>query len=339
MVYIVKHAIRFCRNIFSADIMRVLGADEHIVAVGNNYTKIFMCFAPMFMCNYVTNAFVRNDGAPGIAMSATLFSSLFNIVFDYILMFPMNLGMEGAALATALSPIIGMGICSIHFFSKKSSVRLVVCKPSVRKLVAGCQLGVSAFVGEMSSAVITLAFNFVILKLAGNVGVAAYGVVANIAIVTTAVFNGVAQGSQPLISSCFGRGDKDGCTQLKRMGYTTAFVLAAVMYSILFIFAGQFVAVFNSEGSEMLRLYATEGVKLYFIGIFFAGINIVGGGAFSATEDAFKAAVVSVARGFVLILGAVFVMSALFGMTGVWLAYAVAEGITTFIMLVMVLRV
>ena len=313
----------FAGIFFSADIMRVLGADEHIVAVGNNYTKIFMCFAPMFMCNYVTNAFVRNDGAPGIAMSATLFSSLFNIVFDYILMFPMNLGMEGAALATALSPIIGMGICSIHFFSKKSSVRL----------------GVSAFVGEMSSAVITLAFNFVILKLAGNVGVAAYGVVANIAIVTTAVFNGVAQGSQPLISSCFGRGDKDGCKQLKRMGYTTAFVLAAVMYSILFIFAGQFVAVFNSEGSEMLRLYATEGVKLYFIGIFFAGINIVGGGAFSATEDAFKAAVVSVARGFVLILGAVFVMSALFGMTGVWLAYAVAEGITTFIMLVMVLRV
>lgn len=329
----------FAGIFFSSDIMRVLGADEHIVAVGNNYTKIFMCFAPMFMCNYVTNAFVRNDGAQGIAMSATLFSSLFNIVFDYILMFPMNLGMEGAALATALSPIIGMGICSIHFFSKKSSVRLVVCKPSVRKLVAGSQLGVSAFVGEMSSAVITLAFNFVILKLTGNVGVAAYGVVANIAIVTTAVFNGVAQGSQPLISSCFGRGDKDGCTQLKRMGYTTAFVLAAVMYSILFIFAEQFVAVFNSEGSEMLRLYATEGVKLYFIGIFFAGINIVGGGAFSATEDAFKAAVVSVARGFVLILGAVFVMSALFGMTGVWLAYAVAEGITTFIMLVMALRV
>ena len=95
------------------------------------------------------------------------------------------------------------------------------------------------------------------------------------------------------------------------MGYTTAFVLWAVMYSILFIFAGQFVAVFNSEGSEMLRIYATDGVKLYFIGIFFAGINIVGGGAFSATEDAFKAAVVSVARGFVLILGAVFVMSAL----------------------------
>ena len=330
--------IFICAGVFfSKDIMRILGADEHIISVGNNYTKIFMCFAPMFMCNYVTNAFVRNDGAPGIAMCATLFSSLFNIVFDYILMFPMNLGMEGAALATALSPIIGMGICCIHFFSKKSSVRMVVCRPSFKRLVAGSQLGVSAFVGEMSSAVITLAFNYVILRLTGNVGVAAYGVVANIAIVTTAVFNGVAQGSQPLISECFGKGDKAGCAQLKKLGYVTAFVLAAIMYSVLFIFASQFVSVFNSEGSEMLRLYATDGMKLYFIGIFFAGINIVGGGAFSATEDAVKAAVVSVARGFVLIVGAVFVMSAVFGMTGVWLAYAVAEGMTTFIMVLMVL--
>lgn len=327
----------FAGVFFSADIMRVLGADEHIISVGNNYTKIFMCFAPMFMCNYVANAFVRNDGAPEIAMSATLFSSLFNIVFDYILMFPMNLGMEGAALATALSPIIGIGICCIHFFSKKSSVRLVVCKPSVRKLVSGSQLGVSAFVGEMSSAVITLAFNFVILRLAGNVGVAAYGVVANIAIVTTAVFNGIAQGSQPLISKCFGKGDREGCLQLKKMGYITAFVLAGIMYCILFTFSKEFVAIFNSEGSEMMAVYADMGVKLYFTGIFFAGLNIVGSGVFSATQEAVKAAVVSVARGFVFILGFVFLLSYLFEMTGVWLAYAAAEGATCVLMFVMLI--
>lgn len=322
---------------FSEDIMRILGADEHIISVGNNYTKIFMCFAPMFMCNYVTNAFVRNDGAPEIAMSATLFSSLFNIVFDYILMFPMNLGMEGAALATALSPIIGMGICCIHFFSNKSSVRLVVCRPSVKRLVAGSQLGVSAFVGEMSSAVITLAFNFVILRLTGNVGVAAYGVIANIAIVTTAVFNGVAQGSQPLISKCFGKGDREGCLQLKKMGYITAFVLAGIMYCILFTFSKEFVAIFNSEGSEMMAVYADMGVKLYFTGIFFAGLNIVGSGVFSATQEAVKAAVVSVARGFVFILGFVFLLSYLFEMTGVWLAYAAAEGATCVLMFVMLI--
>ena len=327
----------FAGVFFSADIMRVLGADEHIVAVGNNYTKIFMCFAPMFMCNYVANAFVRNDGAPGIAMSATLFSSLFNIVFDYILMFPMKLGMEGAALATALSPVIGMAICCIHFFSKKSTIRIRVCRPSVKLLVSGCQLGVSAFVGEMSSAVITLAYNFVILGIAGNIGVAAYGVVANIAIVTTAAFNGIAQGSQPLISKCFGKGDREGCLQLKKMGYITAFVLAGIMYCILFTFSKEFVAIFNSEGSEMMAVYADMGVKLYFTGIFFAGLNIVGSGVFSATQEAVKAAVVSVARGFVFILGFVFLLSYLFEMTGVWLAYAAAEGATCVLMFVMLI--
>ena len=322
---------------FSDDIMRLLGADERIVAVGNNYTKIFMCFAPMFMCNYVANAFVRNDGAPEIAMLATLFSSLFNIVFDYILMFPMKLGMEGAALATALSPVIGITICCIHFFSKKSTIRIRVSRPSVKHLVSGCQLGVSAFVGEMSSAVITLAYNFVILVIAGNIGVAAYGVVANIAIVTTAAFNGIAQGSQPLISKCFGKGDREGCLQLKKMGYITAFVLAGIMYCILFTFSKEFVAIFNSEGSEMMAVYADMGVKLYFTGIFFAGLNIVGCGVFSATQEAVKAAVVSVARGFVFILGFVFLLSYLFGMTGVWLAYAAAEGATCVVMFVMLI--
>lgn len=71
------------------------------------------------MWNYICNAYVRNDGNPSIAMSATLFSSLFNIVFDYILMFPLGLSMEGAALATAFSPIIGIAISLYPFSIKK----------------------------------------------------------------------------------------------------------------------------------------------------------------------------------------------------------------------------
>ena len=78
------------------------------IAVGKSYTRIFMLFTPFFMWNYICNAFVRNDGGPSIAMSATLFSSLFNIVFDYILMFPLGLSMAGAALATAFSPLRGI---------------------------------------------------------------------------------------------------------------------------------------------------------------------------------------------------------------------------------------
>lgn len=77
-----------------------------------------MTFAPLFMWNHICNAFVRNDGSPMIAMMATLFSSLFNIVFDYILMFPFGMDMPGAALATALSPVVGILICQLLSFKK-----------------------------------------------------------------------------------------------------------------------------------------------------------------------------------------------------------------------------
>ena len=185
---------------FPDKLIALLGGDAEIVAVGKNYTRIFMSFAPFFMWNYICNAFVRNDGNPSIAMAATLFSSLFNIVFDYVLMFPLGLSMEGAALATALSPVVGILICCIHFRSEKCTVKFKPMPPSLRKILFCCQFGVSSFVGEISSGVITVVFNMIILGLAGNTGVAAYGVVANTSLVAVALFNGIAQGSQPLVS-------------------------------------------------------------------------------------------------------------------------------------------
>lgn len=113
-------------------IVALLGGDDRIVAVGKEYTGIFMMFAPFFMWNHICNAFVRNDGAPAVAMTATLCSSLFNIVFDYVLMFPLGMGMRGAALATALSPVLGVAICCTHLLSKKSTVTFQWALPSLK---------------------------------------------------------------------------------------------------------------------------------------------------------------------------------------------------------------
>ena len=321
--------------LFPDKILMVLGADDQIVSVGTTYTRIFMSFAPIFMWNYVANAYVRNDGAPSIAMAATLSSSLFNILFDYVLMFPLGLGMTGAALATALSPIIGISVCLVHLLSKKSNVKIKMCRPSLKRLSASCQVGVAAFVAEISSGVITLIFNFIILKLAGNIGVAAYGIVANVSLVAVAVFNGVAQGSQPLVSSSYGKRDMEDVRTLKRLSFATTVTLAIVMYTAIFIFTHGIVKVFNSENSVQLTEYAVVGVRLYFTGILFAGINIVGGSYLSATEKAKGAFIVSVLRGFILITSFAFIMSILFGMNGVWLSYMAAELCTTIVFLIL----
>ena len=222
---------------FPDKLIALLGGDAEIVAVGKNYTRIFMSFAPFFMWNYICNAFVRNDGNPSIAMAATLFSSLFNIVFDYVLMFPLGLSMEGAALATALSPVVGILICCIHFRSEKCTVKFKPMLPSLRKILFCCQFGVSSFVGEISSGVITVVFNMIILGLAGNTGVAAYGVVANTSLVAVALFNGIAQGSQPLVSEAYGRDiHKDVKTYLK-MAVTTAAGVSVLLVIFIYLFA------------------------------------------------------------------------------------------------------
>lgn len=110
-------------------LLRLMGGDAGIMALGIPYARIFLMFTPFFMCNYIVSAFVRNDGDPSLAMVATLSSSLFNVVFDYIFMFPMGLGLAGAALATAVSPIISISICSRHFFKKENSVQFVRQRP------------------------------------------------------------------------------------------------------------------------------------------------------------------------------------------------------------------
>ena len=316
-------------GIFRPDgLLRLMGGDADIVALGMNYARIFLMFTPFFMCNYVVASFVRNDGDPSLAMVATLSGSLFNVVFDYIFIFPMGLGLPGAALATAISPILSIAVCSAHFIKKNNTITFVRKAPSIRLLAQSCQLGISGFVGELSSGVTTTVFNFLLLRLAGNVAVAAYGVVANFALVATAIFNGVAQGAQPLVSQCYGKNEMAGARKLLLLGCGTALGLAALLYGVVFGYTDALTALFNSENSALMAEFAHSGMRIYFVGYFFAGCNIVAAGYLGAVNRPAEASITSLCRGMVAIVVCSLVLSALFGMNGVWAAFPVSEAIT-----------
>ena len=319
-------------------LLRLMGGDAGIVALGIPYARIFLLFTPFFMCNYIVSAFVRNDGDPSLAMVATLSGSLFNVVFDYIFMFPLGLGLAGAALATAVSPIISIAICSRHFLKKENTLQFVRQMPSVRLLGQSCQLGISGFVGELSSGVTTTVFNFLLLGLAGNVGVAAYGVVANFALVATAIFNGVAQGAQPLVSRCYGQNDHAGARKLLLLGSGTVLVLAAVLYAAVFGLTDTLVSWFNSENSVQMAQYAHTGMRMYFVGYFFAGFNIMAAGYLSAVNRPVEASITSICRGMVAIVACSLVLSAVFGMPGVWAAFPASELLTALLTLFLLRR-
>ena len=282
-------------------VLRLMGGDAAIVALGLQYTRIFLLFTPFFMCNYIVSAFF---------------------------IFPMGWGLPGAALATAISPVISISICSLHFRKPTNGVQFVRQRPSARLLLQSCQLGISGFVGEMSSAVTTTVFNLLLLRLAGNVAVAAYGVVANFALVATAVFNGVSQGAQPLVSQCYGKRDWAGVRKLLGLGSGTALALAAALYLVVFGFTDALVAIFNSENSALMARYAFTGMRIYFIGYLFAGFNIVSSGYLSAVNRPTEASITSISRGVVAIVACSLVLSALFGMNGVWAAFPASEAMT-----------
>ena len=184
----------------------------------------------------------------------------------------------------------------------------------------------------------TTVFNLLLLRLAGNVAVAAYGVVANYALVATAIFNGVAQGAQPLVSRCYGKNDAAGTRKLLLLGSGTALALAAALYAVLFGFTGPIVAVFNSENSALMAQYAFSGMRIYFLGYFFAGFNIVAAGYLGAVDRPAEASATSLSRGIVAIVACSLVLSALFGMNGVWAAFPASEAITACLTLFLLKR-
>ena len=303
--------------------LALLGADAGLIGLGRNYVRIILIATPFFMSNYTFTAFARNDGAPSVAMIGSISGSIFNIIFDYIFMFPVGLGFSGAGLATAICPIVTMSVCTIHYRSSRNHVGFHWKKPSFRHLISCCQLGVSAFVG-----VIAIVFNFLILGIAGNMGVAAYGVVANLSIVAFAIFNGLAQGAQPLISESYGKGQPTQVRKLLKWSLLVCLAVEALIQLIIWTSTDMLISIFNSENNVQLLNYAHTGLRLYFLGFIVAGINIVLVAYFSAVDEPKIAIVGSFLRGIVAIVICAVILAKLFGLNGIWISLLVAETVT-----------
>lgn len=315
-----------------------LGADDKTLEMTSTYIKTISCFSVFFIFNHFMGCFVRNDKAPGLAMIAMLSGSVFNIIFDYILVYPLNLGMFGAALATGISPIVGLSVLSFHITRRKNNFKFVKCEFKIKKIYNMFKLGIAAFITEISSGIVIIVFNMILLKISGNIGVAAYGIVANIAIVVTCVFTGITQGLQPLLSRSYGMGNKKDIKKLLKMGIMLSLAISIVVYVFVFINADTIVSLFNKTNDQTLNDMAVKGIKIYFTGFLFAGINIVLASFFAAVANSKEALIISILRGVLVIIPTVIVFSYILSMNGVWLSFLFTEFITAIVGLIFYLR-
>lgn len=313
---------------FPGKLTLLLGADNEVFAMAKTYLQVILLFSPVFMINDSLLCFVRNDGDPQLAMIGMLTGSLANIVLDYIFIFPFDMGIFGAVLATALAPAISLIVLSKHWITKRNQFRLKWTRPSLRLLKNIFSLGIPSFIAEVASGMVMIVFNLIILQLQGNTGVAAYGVIANLSLVVNSIYTGMAQGIQPILSRLWGCGDEKAIKRILQYAINTMLVLSGGIYLLLFVMGNTVVCIFNSEQNVMLQQIALTGLKLYFTAIPFVGFNIIISAYFTSTEKALPAQVISLLRGFLIILPMAFLMSSRLKMTGVWLSYPVTECFT-----------
>lgn len=313
---------------------RLLGANAETLDMTAVYLRLLLCFAPFFVTNNIMIAFVRNDGEPGRAMAGMIAGSLFNIVFDWVFIFPCGLGMFGAALATGASPLVSLLVLSGHLRRPSRGFHLRRERLRPRLLPRICAPGLSSLVSELASGITLLLINLVLLRIAGNTAVAAYGVIANLALVESAIFTGLSTGVQPLIS----RSAEADRRRLLRWTVTTALAISALMYVLVFVFASPITAVFNSEHDPALAACAVPGLRIYFAGFLAACINIIAAAYFSAAGQASRGFIISLVRSIIAIPPVLFALSALLGVTGVWLTFPAVEALACALSLLFILR-
>jgi putative MATE family efflux protein len=317
-----------CGVFFSEQIARLMGADESVIDMSRLYLRMMLLFAPIFLLNHTMQSFIRNDGAPQLSMFAMIFGNIMNIILDYVFIYPLNMGIFGAALATVLSPIWSLAILSTFFFRKKNNFRLKKTALRIQQIGRVLTSGVPTLITEVCSSIVIIVYNTVTYRLMGNLGIASYGIVANTAIIILAIFSGIAQGTQPLLSRYYGAGELKKVRTIFRYGIITILSLAVVLYAVILIGADQITALFNSEKDPVMQQVASTGARLYFAAVLFAGANLLFSVFFTSTEYPRPAFVISIMRGIAVIAPLIYLFSTLFEMTGVFMAFPATELIT-----------
>lgn len=310
---------------YSERIVMLLGAEGEVLHMSKTYLQAILLFAPMFLLNNVLLCFVRNDGSPQLSMIAMLGGSFSNIVLDYVFMFPLEMGIFGAVLATGLAPVISILILSPYFLRKKNCFHLTKCNLSMKLISSIVSNGIPSLITEVSSGIVMIIFNIIILRLQGNVGIAAYGIIANLSLVVISIYTGIAQGIQPIISNNYGARNRENVQAILRYALVSILVVSIFVYLTVFLRAPQIASIFNSEKNELLQSIAIKGLKIYFTACVFVGFNIIISVYFTSTDYARPAHIISILRGFLIIIPMAFLLSSLAGIVGVWFVFPTTE--------------
>ena len=314
-------------TLFKEKIGYMLGADENTIEMVKQYLTGVLFLSFSYVISHTIASFVRNDHNPRIAMIATTTGGLLNVLLDYIFIFEFKLGMLGAALATSIASLVNVSILCTHFTTPKCTLRFVRFKFKFERMTRILFNGAPSFIIEISSGVVIFIFNLALLEMIGDIGVSAYSIIANVALVVAAIFTGIAQAIQPIISINYGANQYDRVESIKKLSLITAFIIGTLFYTSGLLFPQSIVSIFTKEKGPLINI-TVNAIRYYFIAFLIMGLNIVIGAYYQSKEFIIASNIISLGRGIIFIIIGVFILPRIFGVNGIWLSVVFAEIIT-----------
>ncbi len=313
--------------VFIRPIAEFLGAEGELLEHCVLYARIILLALPFFVLQLLFQSFFVTAEKPQIGLIVTVSSGITNMILDALLviLFPQEYKMAGAAIATAMSQVVGGVIPLFYFFRKNSSIlRIGKTHFHGKIILRACINGSSEFMSNVSMSLVGMLYNLQLIQYAGENGIAAYGVMMYVSMIFSAAFIGYSIGTAPVI------GYHDGAQNHKELdGLLKKSLVMIGSFGLAMIVAAESLAIplariFVGYDTELMEL-TVSGFRIFALSFFFMGFAIFGSGFFTALNDGVISAVISFLRTLVFQVGAVLILPLIWGIHGIWISIVVAE--------------
>ena len=322
LIGIVLSALGF---IFVRPISILLGADNELLNDCILYGRILFIGQTAFILQNVFQSLLITAEKPTLSLKISIAAGVTNIIFDFLFIVVFKWGLAGAAIATVMGQFVG-GIVPLIYFAKPNTSLLRLTKTAFygKALLQTCINGSSEMVTNLSVSIISILFNFQLMRIAGENGVAAYGIIMYVNFIFMGVFMGYSLGSAPIISYHFGAENYGELKNLFKKSLTLMCGFGLILTALAELLARPLVMIFASYDKELFTM-TCHGFMLYALAFIFMGINVWGSAFFTALNNGLISATISFLRTLVFQIILIFVLPVLLGIDGIWLSVVFAE--------------
>lgn len=313
--------------VFIRPLSALLGAEGALLDACARYGRIVIAAMPFFMLQNLFQSFFIVAEKPKIGLSVTVAAGMANIILDAVLvpLLPTGLRLEGAAIATSVSQMIG-GVVPVVYFLCKNTSLLSLTRTRIygKALLKATTNGSSELLSNISSSVVTILYNNQLLHFAGERGVAANGAIMYVGFIFVAMFIGYSVGTAPLVGYNYGAGNRAELKNLFRKSTVISLVAGAAMTALAFFCAYPFSYIFSGADAALLDM-TVHGFRIFSLSFVFSGLAIYGSSFFTALNDGVTSAILAGLRTIVFKIALILVLPIFWQLDGVWLSSLFAE--------------